>query len=147
MLSEKIPVSSILMGLEKEKSIKIFTQAMISYEVLPWKTQFSQISPEKASLINNLMGPQNKKPIRFLLAVTSHETPRGKLHQNFSQNSFTRNPFIYRFLQKPCRKLKKEILFQLLLSYEISAYFFLCLHFFTTSVCLNPLTHANKLTK
>ena len=62
------------------------------------KLSFHKIPPEKASLINNLMGPQNKKSIRFLLAVTSHETPRAKVHQNFSQNSFTRNPFVYRFL-------------------------------------------------
>ena len=62
------------------------------------KLSFHKIPSEETSVFNNLMGPQNKKPIRFLETVTSYETQGGKLHQNFSQNTFTRNPFVYRFL-------------------------------------------------
>ena len=62
------------------------------------KLSFHKIPSEETSVFNNLMGPQNKKTIRFLETVTSYETLRGKLHQNFSQNAFTRNPFIYRFI-------------------------------------------------
>ena len=62
------------------------------------KLSFHKIPSEETSVFNNLMGPQNKKPIRFLETVTSYETPRGKLHQNFSQNAFTRNLFVHRFI-------------------------------------------------
>ena len=62
------------------------------------KLSFRIIPSEEISVFNNLMGPQNKKPIRFLETVTSYETQREKLHQNFSQNAFIRNPFVCRFL-------------------------------------------------
>ena len=62
------------------------------------KLSFHEIPPWKVSLFSNLMGPQNEKPIRFLEIVTSYEAPRRKLNQKFSQNAFTRNSFVYRFL-------------------------------------------------
>ena len=71
----------------------------------PVKLSFRKVPSEEISVFNNLMGPQNKKPIRFLETVASYETQCGKLHQNFSQNVFTRNPFVCSFPWKPYRKL------------------------------------------
>ena len=62
------------------------------------KLSFHEIPPGEISVFSNLMGPQNEKSIRFLKTVTSYEAPHRKLHQKFSQNTFTRNASVYRKL-------------------------------------------------
>ena len=61
------------------------------------KLSFHEIHSGETPVFSNVMGLQNEKPNRFLETVTSYEVPRGKLHLNFSQNAFTRNPFVYKF--------------------------------------------------
>ena len=62
------------------------------------KLSFYEIPPGQISVFSNLMGPQNEKPTKFFEIVTSYEAPRGKFHQKFQQNAFTRNAFVCRFL-------------------------------------------------
>ena len=62
------------------------------------KLSFHEIPPAEISVFSNLMGPHNEKSIRFLKSVTSHEAPHRKLYQKLSQNAFTRNASVYKFL-------------------------------------------------